>query len=177
MRRPNNSIRVLAALLAGSTVVNAGDAPLSVCDVLARRAELNHKVIAIRGVELSTDEGSWLTSPSCASTVIQGREWPAMIWIELGTTDREKAGFHAEPYDTEVKQIQAELEKQHYDPKRHQMWLTFIGRFETYNDLGPRSRGFGQLSSAPAAIIVNEVRDLVLRDTKTQLPSKKGHQP
>jgi hypothetical protein len=38
----------------------AVDPPLSVCDVLQHRSELNQKLIEIRGVQVATGEGAWL---------------------------------------------------------------------------------------------------------------------
>ena len=162
---------VLGTLLAGASIVRADDAPLTVCDALNRRAELNHKVIAIRGYELA-DEGTWLMSDKCDSLVTKDHKWSAMIYIEADSAAREKVGFKAEPYQTEQKKINAELQKQGYDRKRHQMWLTYVGRLESFEDLRAQGRpagsGYGHLGAAPARLIVSEVKDVALKPWPTK---------
>ena len=173
MRVHNTILSILASLLATATIVCAADSPLSVCDVLNRRAEFNHKVIAIRGVQKS-DEGVWLTSSNCVMLSTPEGQWPAVIYVETDSDVRKSAGFHAEPYQTEANRINAELQKKGYDRKRHEITLTYIGRFESAEDLrskgSPPGTGFGHLSSAPARLIVSEVKDLSLRST---VPAKK----
>ena len=169
-------VYALTSIVSTAALAHADEAPLSVCDALARRAEFNHKVIAIRGVFL-TDEGSWLMSNNCGTLATPEFKWPAMIWIESSKEAQQSAGFHDEPYQTQVKNINAELQKQGYDRKRHEIWLTYIGRFETFEDLRrqgkPVGYGFGHLNSAPARLIVNEAKDLQIKPSPSQAPMKK----
>ena len=143
---------------------------VSVCDALKRRVSLNHKIIAVRGIQLATDEGAWLKGLDCGeSLAVGGHAWPTFIWLELSTRSRSAAGFGSTDLDASVKRINAEIVKRGFDPKRDRLWVTYVGMFETDDESGQRvddsgrsQAGFGHLNSAHAQLIVKDVRDAVV---------------
>ena len=155
--------------MSGVYALRAAPPPASVCDLLANPQSFNHKLIAVRGVQVATGEGVWLDGNGCTKRITAGGyQWPDIMWIELSDRVRREAGFNVEPLRTDVARIDAQLKKQDFNPRRDRLWITYVGRFETYDDFehhvlrdsaGSRGIGFGHLNSAPAMLIVTAVRD------------------
>lgn len=173
------------ALAALATLVVAGVcAPrdtISVCGALKRRMSLDHKIVAVRGIQLATDEGAWLKGLDCGeSLAVGGHAWPTFIWLEMSTRSRKAAGFGSIDLDASIKRINAEIAKSGFDAERDRLWLTYVGTFETDDesgkhieggDAGRSQAGFGHLNTAHAQLIVKDVRDPVVE----QAPKASGN--
>ena len=162
----------IATLALITLVASSLCAPLevmSVCDALTRRISLNHKIVAVRGIQLATDEGAWLQGVGCGKSItVNGQEWPTFIWLEMSARRRKAAGVEAVELETSVKRINTAIAKRGFDPKRDRLWLTYVGVFETDDESGQHvdnagagagQIGFGHLNAARAQLIVKGVRD------------------
>ena len=59
---------LITALTIGGEHFSKDKRPLTVCELLAASSVHNGKVVTVRGVQVSTDEGAWLKADSCAPT-------------------------------------------------------------------------------------------------------------
>lgn len=172
---------LMSSILLGVAFCSGAEEPaLSVCDVLARTRELNHQLVAVRGVQLASEEGTWLTGVNCSKPLItDGYQWPSTVWLELRTSIRRAAGFNLERYRLHSKLILAMISKQRHDTERDRVWLTYVGRLEAYDNLsehvvhdstGARGFGFGHMNAAPVMLIVSDVKDLYVEPASASKP-------
>jgi hypothetical protein len=148
-------------------VISAVDRPLTVCEVLQRGSEFNHKLVAIRGIQMGTDEGAWLDGKGCQGIRTVGRT-QAIIWLETAANRRVAAGFEPVDLARSAQRINAEISKAHYDRRRDQLHLTYVGLFQMADSEETRGEGFGHLNSAIAALIVKDVMDVVVEGPRHQ---------
>jgi hypothetical protein len=145
---------------------------VSVCDVLRHPKLYDHKLVAIRGIEIATGEGVWLKALDCDNAfVTNGYVWPSTIWIDISDSDRAAAGVQGPELASSNKRIDEDLKKRGFDSKKDRLVITYVGLFEAYDDTAQefhpdsrstRANGFGHLNDAPAQIIVKDVKDAVI---------------
>jgi hypothetical protein len=146
---------------------------LSVCDAIAQHNQLNHKSVVIRGVQVATDEGTWLEGRGCSENLAtSGYFWPTTIWLELSEQYRRRLGWDSTLADTSIARINSQLKKNGFDRTKEELVLTYVGLFETYDNFedhvfrdsaGAHGRGFGHLNSSPAMLVVKDVRDPAIK--------------
>lgn len=179
----------LAILLGGLRAILAQPPPMvTVCQALANPQKYNGRVIALRGIYESDVDAGGLAGVGCDPTLVTaGYTWPSLIWL-TGPTSRgalHKADFPP-PDRAEYDRLAALLRKAGFD--RHlysptQMaTVTFIGLFETYDDLsqhvrstsdGLRGFGFGVEAAAPAQLLVKSISlDDVVIEPKRETPKQ-----
>jgi hypothetical protein len=150
--------------------------PLTVCELLAASSSFTGKVIAVRGIQVATDEGAWLKADDCKPIVTKRYTWPAAIWLDMSRTRLEAAHFSYKRLQDDIARINEQLRQLGVVPKRRQIVLTYIGRFEAVLDKDkrvdevngvPRGIGLGHGNWAPAEMVVKEVRDLTVRTDAT----------
>jgi hypothetical protein len=174
------SLWSLAILVA---VAHGADLPvIPVCEALTHSDLYNHKIVAIRGVQMAGSEGGWLNGEGCdRAFVTNGYVWPSIIWLEMSESDRLAAGIPAPERYASIKRINSELKRKGYDVTRDRLTITYVGLFEVYDDsksgihLDSRfvnAPGFGHLNGAPAQIIVIDVKDLSIEKRPKSRPRK-----
>jgi hypothetical protein len=143
--------------------------PLSVCEVLERRAELMgrfetlkgeyktapvERIISVRGEVKYGGHGPYLiAAPSCTfklrttSTTwpnggtIPGQSWPHVIWLEYADNKTRFESFHA-PFEVDwisVRQTEAQERRQRCCSASDQLFETFTGLLVSYDELEIRS--------------------------------------
>jgi hypothetical protein len=155
---------------------------VSVCEALNRREALNGKTISIRGIQVATEEGAWLNDPACVEPVsADARPGHAVIWLGMSGDRRRAAGFGSTDLQASVKRINGAIAKQRFDPGKDRLWLTYVGVL--WSDLGgvpqadgspggARQPGFGHINTAPAELVVKDVRDAFVERGAKPLPKK-----
>src|SRR5437667_8635362 len=128
-------IRIMLFLL-GAPATLASDRVISACDAISQRDVLRDKLVAVRGFQIATDEGTWLEGSNCEPVVTNGFVWRSSIWLELSDDWRSTAGVATGQLATSTRHINAQLAKWHFDPKRDRLSLTYIGVLKTFDDLG-----------------------------------------
>jgi hypothetical protein len=146
--------------------------PLTVCESLDHRNDLDGKMIAIRGVSVGTSEGVWLVDPKCPDPIATPRyAWPRSIYLASISHASSPVDFR---FDSKADdKLRAEFERLHVNRKAVRIWITYVGRFETRKDLstalfrdyngGLHPAGFGQLNSVPAQLVVKTQRDMTIQ--------------
>ena len=157
----------------------AGEWPktITVCEVLKDPVRYNGKMVAVRGRVVSTGEGTWLIGEGCTDTIeTAGYKWSASIWLE----SRKGEALHEVDFSRDEVAFTkfAALLKSKGDDGSKKLVATYLGLFETYEDLAQRivkypsgelkGVGFGHLDSAPGQLIVRSVSltDVQVSDVK-----------
>lgn len=133
-------------VLAGLALCQTERTPeLTVCELLKDPGRYNHKMVALRGLYITTMEGAWLAGAGCDGVLVSaGFAWPTAIWIS-GPNSLENSRKFWSRVDA-------------LDPRHNRVTVTMTGLFETYDDLASRVRntryglrgfGFGHEGSAP----------------------------
>ena len=158
MRR---AIALAATLLVASY---AADEPITVCDALQRRGSLKGTRVSIRGIQVATGEGVWLTDVGCSEHfMVGGKKLRALIWLDLSPGGRRTAGIDAPGLQTSVQRVNRELANRGFDLSKDRLWLTFEGVLQAREDVG-----LGHLNAAPASLIVVEMKNpLIEHDRNT----------
>ena len=150
---------------------------ISVCEALTHPNLYDHKLVAIRGLQTASMEGSWLKGENCDKAfVTNGYIWPSGIWLEMSESARAATGILGPELESSLKRGNKELKRRGFNNDRDRLMITHIGLFEAYDDSAQeyhpdsqstRANGFGHLNAAPAQIIVSDVKDAVLRKALT----------
>lgn len=82
-------------LLVMPAATPASECVISVCEALSQRDLLRDKLVAIRGLQVATDEGTWLEGTGCEPLITDGYRWHSSIWLEMSSTWRNAAGIDA----------------------------------------------------------------------------------
>jgi hypothetical protein len=164
--------------------------PLSVCEVLERRAELmgrfetlegeyktEHmgRTITVRGEVKFGPHGAYLiAAPTCTFKLTTGfASWPNVIFLEYPINTSRFDSFHA-PFDVDwisVRQAERQEHRQGYHSASDQLFETFTGLLVSYDKLeagtspiGPIKRsGFGPAGlDAPAKLLIKRIADVAV---------------
>jgi hypothetical protein len=141
---------------------------MSVCDVLQALTKYNGKAIAVRGTYSPWEHGLNLRGEECEGTLVsQGFKWPSIISIALGQKEVESHGRDVrnvvKTTDELSAAIKRELQRRGPSAKVARVKVTYVGLFETHNDLDSRpGDGFGPLNAAPGQLYVDSIRDIVV---------------
>jgi hypothetical protein len=135
---------------------------LSVCELLATPLAFNGKLVSVKGA-IRTFQGLWLYDDQCPSKItVQGRSFDSLIAI---TYPNSILRIHDVPFDTDDDSMA--LMSKAFGPSalRPRVFATFIGVFETRDDLklvsrNGRSLGFGDQGEAPAQLLLKECREV-----------------
>ena len=167
---------LLVGILFSWTLALCGQAPVSVCDLVAHRAELNNKIVTVRGIVEAGGHGTFLSAaPSCTYTLMtRGVLWPNIIALSYPNNSSLVPTDHAK-FRIDWRSIRVAEDaalRAGYDPHVDREVATFVGLFVTYGDLenrvspglnGAPRLGFGPDSlGAPAQLLVKSVKDLVV---------------
>jgi hypothetical protein len=157
-------IILVMALLALQTDARHGQPPQSVCDVIFNDpTKLNGKVVRIRGLLSSTDEGIWLREECKTHLVTKGLTWGNSLWVYIDESDENIA--------RSWEKMGARLTELRADTRRDRVRVTIVGRVETRASMddeviqmpyGLAKAGFGHLGGSPAEINVISVGDVAL---------------
>lgn len=162
---------LIAAAMFGGEQISKNEGPLTVCELLAAPSMFKDKVIAVRGIQVATDEGAWLKGDNCAPIVTKGYTWPAAIWLDMSRTRLEVEHFSYRRLHADIARINGRLRRLGVDAKKRRIVLTYVGRVEVISDMSkrvdevngvPRGMGLGHGNWAPAQMVVKAVRDLVV---------------
>src|SRR5438552_613986 len=85
------------------------DRPLSVCEALSSPMKLNDKIIAVRGVQVATDEGVWLKGVNCDPITTKGYTWPAAIWLDMSKDRLDSANFDFAQLSADIVKVNREM--------------------------------------------------------------------
>lgn len=149
--------------------------PLSVCEVLERRAELMgrfetirgeyktapvERIISVRGEVKAGGHGPYLIAePSCTfkltttsttwrnGLTTPGATWPNVIWLEYPSNTSGFEGFHA-PFEVDwvsVRRAEVQERGQRRKSDSDQLFKTFTGLLVSYDEL--------ELRASPAGLI------------------------
>lgn len=183
-------LAILGALmsLCSSQETEPPQKPLSVCEVLQRRAELmgrfetlqgeyktEHmgRTVTVRGEVKFGPHGAYLiAAPTCTFKLTTGFfSWPNVIFLEYPINTSRFESDHA-PFEVDwISVRQAERQRQGYNSASHQLFETFTGLLVSYDKLeagtspiGPIKRsGFGPAGlDAPAKLLIKSVADVVV---------------
>jgi|SRR5665213_2099720 len=156
---------------------------ISVCEALTHPELYDHKLVAIRGIEVAGMEGGWLKGQSCDKAFItNGYIWPSMVWLEMSRSAREAAGIQAKELKSSLKRMDAELKKKGFNSHRDRLVITYVGFLQLYDDStqeyhpdsrSTRANGFGHLNASPAQVIVEDVKDAVIERVHNPRPNTK----
>ena len=156
---------------------------ISVCEALTHPKLYDHKLVAIRGIQVAGMEGGWLKGQNCDKAfVTNGYIWPSIVWLEMSDSTREAAGILGPELKSSLERGNADLKKKNFNNDRDRLVITYIGIFEAYDDTlqqyhpdsrSTRANGFGHLNSSPAQIIVTDVKDAVIEKTPNSHSKKK----
>jgi hypothetical protein len=150
--------------------------PLSVCEVIAHRAEYNGLLVTVRGELRGGPHGGWLAPDSdCAYKLItRGVEWPNVIFMTYPLNQSKDADYHAD-FKVDwpaIERAEAQVTRARFNADVDRLIETYVGRFVTYPDLenrvspsvpGARRLGFGPVGlDAPAQLVVKTVGDVVV---------------
>jgi hypothetical protein len=140
--------------------------PLAVCELLAQRALYGGQPVTVRGQIVGAGEGSYLQADGCAPLVTDGYTWPTPtgIWLAYPTAEQRAKG--APSPDVE----QADPRQLREAGPGARVYATVTGRFETRvhfpmplrGDGKPKPYGYGHLASAPAQILLSEIKDVTV---------------
>ena len=154
----------LVGLVAASAVwAQASSGTLTICEVLRDRLQYNGKIVKIRGVYSSTDEGTWLVSPECDPQIkTDNYGWRPVLWLTVPTDRAVWPAPFAE--DTENRAAFRRLWAANGMDNSKQLKVTIIGRFDTYTDLVRRTvinrvgermiLGYGHMNQALGQLII-----------------------
>ncbi len=154
-----------------------GGATMSVCELLKRPSQHNGKVVSVRGVYSSGNEGLYLRGENCQTVLeTKGVRWPYAIWIELAREEfqrRELDYAHLSKTEEEISAAIFRARFAHgFDKNVARVRITYTGLFETRasfddqigkpSDQLPVEPGFGHLNGAPGQLFVDHVTDIVV---------------
>lgn len=142
---------------------------LSVCEVLRSRLTHNGKIIAVRGVLHSSPEGTWLSGGRCAGEVRTGDHvWPNAINLSIIEPLVPWPDWPSVRDDVAIKRVQERI-RQLKPQSNDNIWITCVGRFETFTDLSAQVyrtpdgklqvRGLGDQSAFSAQFLTISTRD------------------
>lgn len=156
----------------------AGQTPLTVCELIARRTEFAGKMVTVRGISEPGPHGDYLrASPACTyQLVTRGVVWPNVVFLTYPNHDSPSPTEHADfKVDfSAINQCNREIVHAGYDMRKDQVIATYIGRFVTYSapDLDQRSNaglpgalrlGFGPVGlGAPAQLLIKTEKDVLV---------------
>jgi hypothetical protein len=144
---------------------------ISVCDALHNASQYNGKIVALRGY-FRPGHGGWING-DCKEqiTTVSGLKWPNDIWV-LGPRS---AAMHALSFDLDeraMEEMRDKLSREIKDRERDRIWVTYIGLFETWDNLktaeykdargNPRLAGFGHLGGSPAQLFIKTAKDVTV---------------
>ena len=148
--------------------------PLSVCELIAHRAEYNGRMVSVRGVVAGGEHGIWLeASRECSyQLVTRGVVWPNVINL-VHPLNRSRDVYSHAPFKLDWKAVQradADALAAGYRAGVDVMVETIVGLFVTFPDLEKRVNpgipgafplGFGPVGlSAPAQLVIKTVKDV-----------------
>jgi hypothetical protein len=115
---------------------------ISVCDVVANRAEYNGQVVAIRGEVAAGAHGTALIPDGACNyrLITAGVEWPNTIFLTYPSNGARDAAVHA-PFPVDWKAMRREeefLKREGFRAFIDKEFATFEGLFVTYTDLDKR---------------------------------------
>ena len=170
----------LLACMFGFTVCGAlpsyGQAPLSVCDLIVRRTELDGRMVTVRGIVGGGGHGTFLRAQrSCAYELItRGVAWPNVVALTYPDNRSKIPADHAN-FKVDwgaIRRADNEAVRGGYDPKTNHEVATFIGLSITFSDLenrvtpgmpGALRLGFGpDLLGAPTQLLIKSINDVVI---------------
>jgi hypothetical protein len=165
---------VLTGLLYGQ---GSPGGPLSICELVSRRAELAGRMVTVRGEVKAGGHGPYLIAPpSCGYRLItRGVAWPNVVYLAYPDNGSRIESYHAD-FQVDWRSVaRAEEEEKHqgFNPASDRIFKTFTGLLVTYSDLenrvtpgapgGPKL-GFGPVGlDAPAQLLIKSVGDVVVR--------------
>jgi hypothetical protein len=186
-------LAILGALLSlcSSQEAEPQQEPLSVCEVLQRRAELmgrfetlqgeyktehNGRTVTVRGEVKFGPHGAYLiAAPTCTFKLTTGfASWPNVIFLEYPINSSSPFESTYAPFEVDwvsVRHARGEVERQGYHSASHQLLETFTGQLVSFDKLeagtspiGPIKRsGFGPAGlDAPAKLLIKSVSDVVV---------------
>jgi len=148
--------------LGGQTTLSGPVRPLTVCEVLSQSAAYNGKMVTLKGVDASTDEGLWVRGISCLPITIGGREWPPVVSLVTPDMALEETDFEFD--EASWTRVGAEYKRRLSALPRNCVEFTYTGLFQTRSNwenfklVYPDGRilylGYGHLNFAPAQLIV-----------------------
>lgn len=154
------------------------DKVMTVCEILREPSRYNGKKVAIRGEYLIWGHGVYLRGEECSSVELpKGREWAAVVDILLWQDEIQRRGFNPEQIYKAIGEIDLVMERSEPTRKSEEVrrvTLTLVGTFDTRDRFDGQTGGFGDGGGAPAQMIVDSVRDIVVTyDKKVEsLPKK-----
>lgn len=183
-------LAILGALmsLCSSQETEPPQKPLSVCEVLQRRAELMgrfetlegeyktaHKgrTVTVRGEVKFGGHGAYLiAAPTCTFKLTTGfASWPNVIFVQYPINTSRFESEHA-PFEVDwISVKQAERQSRGHRSASDQLFQTFTGLLVSYDKpeastspIGPIKRpGFGPAGlDAPAKLLIESVADVVV---------------
>ena len=153
--------------------------PLSVCEVLERRAELMgrfetlrgeykrapvERIISVRGEVKAGGHGPYLkAAPSCTfklrttsttwpnGLTTPGATWPNVIWLEYANNKSGDESARA-PFEVDwisVRRAEDQERRQGYNPASDQLFETFTGLLVSYDTLEVRASPAGPIVKRP----------------------------
>lgn len=164
--------RLVAVLLAvawcSRSIAEQWPKTIGVCELLTDPLRYNGKMVAVRGRVVGTGEGEWLIGEGCSRTVeTGGYKWPTSIWLATSYSYLDplhEINFRRD--ETAFTKLRALLKAKGYDGSQR-LVVTYLGLFETYDDLASRvvkfpdgalkGAGFGHQNSSPAQLIIKTV--------------------
>ena len=145
---------------------------LTVCEVLADPLKYDGKMILLEGEINGSDEGGWLTASGCPTPFVTGgHTWPNSVFLQGNPIDKHNLHRVDFAYDdaSEARALAKAKRLGRKYPGKKLRW-TYEGLFETRTDWESflarypngtsRYIGFGDLSQAPAQLIVKAVHDV-----------------
>lgn len=151
-----------------------GSAPLSVCELLIHRSDLNGQMVTVRGVVGTGGHGMWLraTQTCTFKLVTRGVIWPNAVALAYPDNRSKIPTDHANfAVDWKsIRRAESEALRAGYKPASNYEVATFFGLFLTYGDLEKRVTpgvpdaprlGFGpDLMGAPAQLLIKSIKDV-----------------
>lgn len=160
---------------AGVVLASEPQGPVSVCELMAHRAELDRHVVLVRGAIGGGGHGTWLVaSPTCTHRLTtRGVTWPNIVFLTLPNNQSKDPAFHADfaPDMRAIERANRDAVRAGYNGKDNHMVATYEGLLVTYLDLAERVSpgvpgalrlGFGPLVGAPAQLLIRTVKDVTV---------------
>lgn len=151
-------------------------APLSVCELIARRIEYNGRLVTVRDEKKPGGHGPFLIASSdCRyKLVTRGVEWPNVIHLTYPENRSRIEEDHAD-FQVDWKSIRRaeDVERRSgFNRETDHIFETYVGRFVTYPDLenrvnpvrlGGSKLGFGPVGlDAPAQLLIKSIENVVV---------------
>lgn len=168
---------LLSALLSLciNLTVGAQQQPLSVCEVLQRRAELMGRIVTIRGEVKAGGHGVYLMAePSCGfKLTTAGQSWRNIVFLDHPNNTSVLETSHA-PFEVDlvsVRRAQREALRQGYQSDQDRIFETFTGLLVSFDKLEQQASpgapimkraGFGAGLDAPAQLLIKTIADVVV---------------